>query len=142
MSDPTGKPPAVRGDIARAVRLAHGLRPGDVSTATGIHPTTLSLIEHGRRVGRPHLGTLADHLGVPRDVLAGHAPALPVLMGIAGADRDRFAADARVTVDQLAEWESGVNPPRRTARKLARMLCGDEQLWTVFTLTASSEVAA
>lgn len=142
MSDPTGKPPAVRGDIARAARLAHGRRPGDVSAATGIHPTTLSLIEHGRRVGRPHLGTLADHLDIPRDVLAGHAPALPVLMRIAGVDRDRFAADVRVTVDQLAGWEAGATPPRRTARKLARLVCGDERLWTVFTLTETAQVAA
>lgn len=115
--------PPVRGDIAQALRLAHGHILRDVHSATGIHVTTLSQIEHGRRDGRPHLPALAQFLGAPVDVLAGHRPALAVLREAAGVPADVLAAAAGISPDELADIEEGREvPDALLARRLADLL--------------------
>ncbi len=119
---PPSRPP-VRGDIARALRLARGHILRDVHTATGIHVSTLSQIEHGRRVGKPHLQVLAEHLGVPADVLAGHRPALGHLRRAVDITAPALAVSVGVDVEHLARLEAGEDvPDARLTRKLAAQL--------------------
>lgn len=112
--------PAVRGDILRAIRRAQGHGLLALSTDTGIHQTTLSLIEHGHRPGRPHLTTLADHLGIPTAVLAGQTPAIAALRAAHGITPDDLARATGITPERLADIEAGAeHPDTRLARRLA-----------------------
>ncbi len=119
---PVSSPP-VRGDIARALRLARGHILRDVVDGTGIHIATLSLIEHGKRPGTPHLAGLSRFLGVPVDVLAGHRPALAVLREAADIPAATLAAAVGITPEHLARLEAGEEiPDVRLSRKLAGRL--------------------
>jgi transcriptional regulator with XRE-family HTH domain len=115
--------PTIRGDVARAVRLARGHTAKHVSEQTGIDASTLSLIEKGDRPGRPRLVTLAHFLDVAPAVLSGQHPAVAVLRDIAGLTSTEFARSIGVTRARLARIEAGSeHPDDETAEKIAVQL--------------------
>jgi transcriptional regulator with XRE-family HTH domain len=148
MPAPAAKPPVLRGDILRAIRLAHGQRLREVSAATGVDCSVLSRVERGHPPGRPRQKTwpyvypVAAHFDLPPKFFEGSRPTLPILMRLCGVSRSDLAAYLDVPAGTVAAWESGKEPLTvAVARAIMLRLGLPDPLHTAL-LTDSAQVAA
>lgn len=109
-----------RGDVIRALRLAHGHTLTHLADQLSIDPGHLSHIEAGRRAGSRRLDALSDALGVDVAVILGHLPPLAALRDAAGLTAPALAAHVGITPGQLADLEEGREyPSPRLASRIA-----------------------
>lgn len=128
----------VRGDILAALRRARGLTLRELSDLSGVDHATLHLMERGERPGRPHVDTLAHHLGVTPAVLTGRDSALRVLREAKGMSQASLARAVGVSHYRIADIEA---PDRVLAQRIADQL-GVPVCAVVPAFTDGAEAAA